>query len=147
MACTFWTAGQHLDFQKRSVPQVLCMFSLPNVLRATTACSFSTFQLPKVVPTWCALDILTSKCAWRHEGARFFKISTSKNHPNPSVFVTFYFQMCFAPQRCALFQYLNFQSGPSMWCFVHVYFKMCFAPQRRAICHFQFAHMSPHPPL
>ena len=54
-------------------------------------------------------DISTSKCASRHNPAHFFVISTSKTAPNPSVFNTFYFQMCFAPQRCALFRHLNFQ--------------------------------------
>ena len=42
------------------------------MLRATTACTFSTSQLPKVVRTWCALYILTSKCASRHNGVQFF---------------------------------------------------------------------------
>ena len=37
---------------------MFCTFSLRNVLRATTACTFSTSQLPKVVRTWCALYIL-----------------------------------------------------------------------------------------
>ena len=48
----------------------------------------------------------------------FFVISTSKTAPNPSVFNTFYFQMCFAPQRHALFQHLNFQkwSGAEVFC-------------------------------
>ena len=73
------------------------------------ACTFSTSQLPKVAREWCVLYILTSKCASRHNGVHFFNISTSKTGPNPSVFNTFYFQMCFAPQRCALFQHLNFQ--------------------------------------
>ena len=31
---------------------------------------FSTSQLPKVVRSWCALYILTSKCGWRHNTAR-----------------------------------------------------------------------------
>ena len=57
------------------------------MLRATTPCTSSTSQLPKVVRT-------------------------------PSVFNTFYFQMCFAPQRHALFQHLNFQkwSGAEVFC-------------------------------
>ena len=42
------------------------------MLRATTACTFSTSQLPKVVRRWCALSILTSKCASRHNGVQFF---------------------------------------------------------------------------
>ena len=42
------------------------------MLRATTACTFSTSQLPKVVRSWCVLYILTSKCASRHNGVHFF---------------------------------------------------------------------------
>ena len=42
------------------------------MLRATTACTFSSSQLPKVVRQWCALYILTSKCASRHNGVQFF---------------------------------------------------------------------------
>ena len=42
------------------------------MLRATTACTFSTSQLPKVVRTWCVLYILTWKCASRHNGVHFF---------------------------------------------------------------------------
>ena len=42
------------------------------MLRATTACTFLTSQLPKVVREWCALYILTSKCASHHNGVQFF---------------------------------------------------------------------------
>ena len=61
--------------------QVFCHFLLRNVLRATTACTFSTSERPKVVRTWCVLYIFTSKCASR----------------------------IFAPQPRALFPHLNFQ--------------------------------------
>ena len=36
---------------------VFCTFWLGNVFRTTTACVFSTSQLPKVVRTWCVLCI------------------------------------------------------------------------------------------
>ena len=62
---------RHLKCQKWSENGVLCTFWLRNVLRATTACTFSTSQLPKVVRTWCALYILTSKCASRHNACNF----------------------------------------------------------------------------
>ena len=62
---------RHLNFQKCSGAEVICTFWLRNVLRATTACTFSTSQLPKVVRTWCALYILTWKCASRHNGVHF----------------------------------------------------------------------------
>ena len=55
------------------------------MLRATTACTFSTSQLQKVVRTWCVLCILTSKCASRHNGVHFFDISTSKTAPSTRV--------------------------------------------------------------
>ena len=63
---------RHRNFQKWSEPGVFCTFWLGNVLRATTACTFSTSQLPKVVRTWCVLYILTWKCASRHNGVQLF---------------------------------------------------------------------------
>ena len=63
---------RHLNFQKWSEAGVFCTFSLRNVLRAATACTFSTSQVPKVVRTWCVLCILTWKCASRHNGVQFF---------------------------------------------------------------------------
>ena len=39
---------QHLNFQKRSDPEVFCTFSLRNRLRATTACNFSSLISPDV---------------------------------------------------------------------------------------------------
>ena len=69
---------RHRNFQKWSDHGVFCTFWLRNVLRATTACTFSTSQLPKVVRRWCVLYILTWKCASRHNGVHFFDIATWK---------------------------------------------------------------------
>ena len=80
---------RHLNFQKWSGPGVLCTFWLGNVLRATTACTFSTSQLPKVVRTWGVLYILTWKCASCHNGVHFFNSSTSKSD-GAGVFSTFW---------------------------------------------------------
>ena len=63
---------RHLNFQKWSENGVFCTFWLQNVLRATTACTFSTSQLPKVVRSSSVLSILTWKCASRHNGVHFF---------------------------------------------------------------------------
>ena len=70
---------------------------------------FSTSEPPKVVRDRQFLTLLTSKCASRHNGVHFFDISTSKSGPKLVCFVHFDFEMCFAPQRRALFQHLNFQ--------------------------------------
>ena len=130
---------RHRNVQKSSEPDVFCTFLLGNVLLATTACTFSTSELPKVAracgnlsiftqnvlraTTACTfstsqrpkvvrdprvLPLLTSKCAWRHNGVHFFDIATSKSRPDLTCFDTFYFQMCFAPQLRALFRHLNF---------------------------------------
>ena len=82
---------------------VLCTFWLGNVFRATTACTFSTSQLPKVVRAWCALYVLTWRCASRHKGVHFFDITTSKSGPMWLCFAHFDLGMCFAPQRRATF--------------------------------------------
>ena len=63
---------RHLNFKKWSEVGVFCTFSLGNVLRATTACTFSTSQLPKVVRPCGVLYIFTWKCASRHNGVHLF---------------------------------------------------------------------------
>ena len=100
---------RHLNFQKWSEAGVFCTFSLRNVLRATTACTFSTSQLPKVVREWCVLYILSWKFASRHNSVHFFDISTSKSGPTLVCFAHFDLEMCFAPQRRAFFRHLNCQ--------------------------------------
>ena len=68
----------------------------------------------KVVRTPCVFNIFTFKCVASHDDVHFFNISTSKSRPNPTCFDTFYFQMCFAPQRRALFRHRNFQKWSEM---------------------------------
>ena len=84
---------RHLSLQKWSEHGVFCAFSLPTVLRATTACTFSTSQRTKVVRTWCVL-----------------------------CFVHFDLEMCFAPQRRALFRHRNVQkwSEPGVFCVLYI---------------------------
>ena len=79
-------AKRHLNLQKWREHVVFCTFWLGNVLRATTACTFSTSEPPNVVRTPGVFNILTSKCASRHNGVHFFDISTSKSGPNPWCF-------------------------------------------------------------
>ena len=111
-------AKRHLNLQKWSEPLVFCKFWLRNVLRATTACTFSRSEPPKVAQTCGVLYILTWTCASRHNGVHFFDISTSKSGPRMVCFVHFDLEMCFAPQRRALFRHRNFQkwSEPGVFC-------------------------------
>ena len=111
-ACTFSTS------QLPKVVRTCGVFSflLAHVLRGTRACTFLTSQLPKVVRTWCDLYILTWKCASCHNIVHFFDISTSKR-------------------------------GLKLRCVVHFDLDMCFAPQRRAIFHLSSGQLALHPPL
>ena len=124
-------AKRHVNHQKWSEHVVFLTCWLRNVLRATTACTFSTCQLPKVVRTRQFFTLLTWKCASRHNSVHFFDISTSKSAPYRVCFVHFDFEMCFTPQRRALFRHLNLH-------IVHFDFEMCFTPQRRPL----FRHLN-----
>ena len=109
---------QHPNLQKWREHVVFCTFWLGNVLRATTACTFSTSEPPKVAQTCGVLYILTWKCASRHNGVHFFDIWASKSGPNLVCVLHFDFKMCFAPQRRAVFWHLNCQkwSGAGVFC-------------------------------
>ena len=88
-------------------PHVLLTFDkVHNPLRLPCE---TTSERPKVVRTSGVFNILTSKCASRHNGVHFFDISTSKSGPDLVCFVHFDFEMCFAPQRRARFRHRNFQ--------------------------------------
>ena len=89
-----------LDLEMCFAPQRRALFRRPN---------FQKWSEPHV-----ALYILTWKCASRHNGARFFDISTSKSVPKPRCFVHFDLDMCFAPQRRAIFHFLSGQLAPHL---------------------------------
>ena len=99
-------------------PSVFNTFDLEMCFAPQRRALFRHLKVQKVVRTWCVLYILTWKCASRHNGVHFFDISTSKSGPNLVCFVHFDLEMCFAPQRRALFQHLNFQkrSGAEVFC-------------------------------
>ena len=64
--------SRHLNFQKWSEREMSLAFLLALVLCATTACTFSTSQRPKVLRTWDVFSFFTCKCASRHNGVHFF---------------------------------------------------------------------------
>ena len=99
----------------------------------------TALQRPKMARTYSVWHILTSICASRH-GVHFLNISTSKSAPRLRWFVHFEFEICFAPQRRALFDVSTSKSDPKLMCFVHFDFQMCFVPQQRAL----FRHLNFH---
>ena len=102
----------HLTFKNWSDHVVFCAFWLTNVLRATAAYHFWTSELQKLLRDSGVLCILTCKCASRHSGVPFFRIATSKMVPTMRCFEHFDLQMCFAPQRRAIF---HLSAGTGTW--------------------------------
>ena len=58
--------------------------------------------------------ILTSKCVPRHNSMHFFNISTSNNAPRLRRFEHFDLEMCFAPQRRAIFHLSSAQMAAAL---------------------------------
>ena len=159
---------RHLDVQKWSEHVVLLTFSLGNVLRAKTACTFSTSHLPKVVRTCCVFwpfwlrNVLraTTVCTFspserqkvvrnqhfftlltsHRNGVRFFDISSSKSGLNMLCFF-----LTILTKKCAsrhnglhFFDIATSKNGPNMLCFVRFDLEISFAPQRPAL----FRHLN-----
>ena len=106
-------------------------------------CTFSTSQLPNVLRTWCALQLLTSKSPSRRSGIHFFDISTSKSAPTLVCFVHFDLEICVAPHGVYFFDIATSKSGLRPSVFYTFDFEMCFAPQRRATFHLSSGQMAP----
>ena len=113
------TLFRHLNFQKWSDAGVLYILTWKCASRHNGV-HFFDISTSKSGPTM-VLCIFTSKCASRHNGVHFFDISTSKSGPTLVCFVHFDLEMCFAPQRRALFRHLNFQKWSDHG-FVHFHF-------------------------
>ena len=90
------------------------------MLRATTACTFSTSQLPKVVREWCVLYILTWKCASRHNGVHFFDISTSKSGPKLVCFVHFDLENVLRATTACTFSTSQLPKVVRTWCVLYI---------------------------
>ena len=114
--------GVHF-FSTSQLPKVVrewwfCTFWLGNVLRATTACTFSTSQLPKSGPTLrCFVRFWLGNVLRATNGVRFFDISTSKSGPTLRSFVHLTWK-CASRHNGVHFRHLNFQkwSEPLVFC-------------------------------
>ena len=97
------------DFSTSEVQKVVreCVF----FCILTHTCAFFEIGTSKMARECGVLRIFTYKCASRHSGMPFFQIGTSKMAPSMWCFAHFDLQMCFAPQRRAIFPDRNFQNG------------------------------------
>ena len=130
---------RHRNFQKWSGAGVFCTFSLGNVLRATTACTFSTSQLPKVVRSWCVLYIFTWKCASRHNGVHFFDIATSKSG-STLVFCTFSLGNVLRATTACTFSTSQLPKVVRHWCVLYIFTWKC--ASRHNGVHFFISHLA-----
>ena len=94
-------------------PQFFCTLDFEMCFAPQRCALFPHLQLPKVVRDRQFLTLLTLKCASRHNGMHFFDISTSKSAPKLRCFVHFDFEMCFVPQRPAIFHLSSGQMAPA----------------------------------
>ena len=87
---------------------------------------------------------LTCKCASRHSGVQFWDIKPPKSGPYPSVFPHFDLQICFAPQRRAIFEHRNFQNGSGNVVFCAFWLDKCaFRHSRVAFWNIATSKMAP----
>ena len=106
----------HLQLPKvvRDLVSVLYTFDFEMCFAPQRRALFRSSQLPKVLREWCVLYILTSKCASRHNGVHFFDhLQLPKVIRDTLVFLTLLIsEMCFAPQRRAIFYLSSGQMAP-----------------------------------
>ena len=124
---------RHLNFQKWSEAGVFCACSLRSVLRATTPCTFSTSQVPKVVRTPSAFNILTWKCASRHNGVQIFisplaswlrtrRFSEPTFRPSGAIFAHRHLLSSYSFSSTLLSSNLSLLSASSLLCFSSVHY-------------------------
>ena len=101
---------RHLNLQKWSEHGVFCntfdfeMCFAPQRRALFRHRNFQKWSEPLVFCTFWFRNVLRATTA-----CTFFDIATSKSGPTLRCFVHFDLEMCFAPQRRALFRHLNFQ--------------------------------------
>ena len=131
-------AKRHLNVQKWSGPGVCCAFWLRNVLRATTACTFTTSQLLKCseAEVFCTFWLRHVLRAQRRP--LFWHLNFQK-WSGPGVCCAFWLRNVLrATTACAFSTSQLLKSALKLRCFVHFDFEMCFAPQRRPL----FRHLN-----
>ena len=109
---------RHRNFQKWREREVFLAVSLADVLRTTTACTFSTCQLPKNGPRPWVFNTFDFEMCFAPQRRTLFQHLHLQKWSERFVFLAFSLAMCFVPERRALFRHLNFQkwSGPGVLC-------------------------------
>ena len=102
----------HLNCQKCSGHVVFLAFWLQNVLCTTMTCTFSIFQLPKVLRAWCALHVLTWKSLFAPQRCALFRHHNFHQCSDVEVFLAFWPQILLLATTACNFWSLG--SSPQM---------------------------------
>ena len=115
----------------KSGPNVVCFvhFDFENVLRTTTACIFSTSQLPKAVRTSFVLYILTSKMCFAPQRRAFFRHHHFQKRSERGVFCTFWLQNVLHATTACAFLTSQLSKLVRAWC------ALCILTWKRASRH------------
>ena len=117
----FWQGAQSLALATQNdirtsksapYPSVFYTFDFEMCFAPQRCALFRHLNFQKCSERGVFLYILTWKCASRYNGVHFFDIAISKSDRTLSCFVHFHLEMCFAPQRCAIFRLSSGQMAP-----------------------------------
>ena len=128
-------------------PSIFC-FWLRNVLRATTACTFSTSQRPKSGPKLRCFVHFDFEMCFAPQRRALFRRRNFELCSEREVFLPFSLANVLRFTTACTYSTSQLPKVVRTWCVLHIFdFEMCFAPQRRAIFHLSSAQRAPHPPL
>ena len=117
---------------------VFLTFWLGNVLRATTACTFSTSQLPKVVRALVRFVHFDFEVCFAPQGRALFRHLNFQKWSGPGAFCAFWLRNVLRATRACTFSTSQLPKVVRAWCVLNFDFEVCFAPQRRAL----FRHLN-----
>ena len=116
---------------------VFCTYGLGNVLRAATACAFSTSQVPKVVREWCFLHFDLDMCFGPQQRALFRHLKYQKWSAN-GVFCSFGLGNVLGATAAYTFSTSQVPKVVREWCVLHIWTWKC-ASRRNSVRFFDIS--------
>ena len=131
---------RHRNFKKWSEPGVFCTFWVGNVLRATTTCTFSTSQLPKVVRSWGFFVHFDLKMCFAPQRRALFRHRNFQKWSEPGVFCTFSLGNVLRATAACTFSTSQLPKVVRHWCVLYVFTWKC--ASRHNGVHFFISHLA-----
>ena len=112
------TLFRHRNFQKWSENGVFSTFSLGNVFRATTACTFSTSQFPKVVRELVCFAHIDFEMCFAPQRRAIFHLSSGQLAPHPPLQRAYFSTLLGKTQCFATFLPFRAPASSFVWLFL-----------------------------